>query len=68
MLPQSRWVDFPAVDAFSSERCLQAGVTPHRSPGANVFRSDLCSLKHGIIGPAGSGVGIAFPQAQFGSL
>ena len=50
MFPKSRRVDFPAVDAFSRECCLQAGVAPHRPSRANVFQSDLRSLKHGIPG------------------
>jgi hypothetical protein len=67
MFSKSRGVDFPPMDAFGHERCLQAGMAPHRSPGAHVFQGDLRGLKHGIIGSAGSGVDIAHPQAQLGS-
>ena len=67
MFPKSRRVDFPAMDAFGRERCLQAGMAPHRPPGAHVFQRHLRSLKHSIIGSASGGVGVAVPPAQFGS-
>lgn len=58
MFSKSRGVDFPAMNAFSHERRLQASMAPYRPPGAHVFQGDLRSLKHGIISPIGGGVGV----------
>jgi|SRR5215510_558319 len=67
MFSKSRGIDFPAMDAFSHERRLQASMAPYRPPGAHVFQGDLRSLKHSIIGPIGSKVDVTLLQAQFGS-